>query len=1171
MKFKIKPFLILFGMYYLSFLSTYAQESSHYSQFYEGFQSPPPYAHPIVYHWWLGGHVDTVRLKEEIHAFKEAGVAGFTIFEIGSRDTVLVGTGPEYLGDESLKTIQLAVEEAGKLGMEVGLNTASSWNAGGNWLTPEHAAKSIYQSKVTISGNKQKIKIPFPDIPETDPRGRKRMIEFGEDGKPIYTEEIAVLAIPELSGNSLADTSKILDVSEFFNPDTEILSWDAPVGEWKIVRYVSSNSGENLVLPSKYSAGPIVDHYDADATVFHFNYIIDRLQSVLGDLRETALKSLYMASYEARGFTWTPTLPDEFKEINGYDVKKFLPILFGEAQFAPETTANFNADFQRTLSELMIKNFYMKSKEVCNAHGLKNNSEAGGPGLPLHNVPVEPLKALGKGLDIPRGEFWINHGRYNEDGLDILRVVKEVSSASHIYGLGIVEMEAFTSFQHWQEGPFEMKPVGDRAFAEGMNKVVVHGSTHNPEGTGFPGIVYHAGTHYNDKRVWWPKIRPFNEYLARISFILQKADFKADVMYYYGDTIPNYGGHKQGRFTPGAGYDYELVNTEILLGLEVEQGEIVNPKTGSRFKLLALAEEFEIHPEVLIKLKDLAENGAVIMGPKPKEIAKRKLKPGMPEMDGWLDQLWHPFNSQNFKTGSPAVYFDADPSEILNALELVPDFDYEDKAFYTLDYTHYQKEDMDFYFVVNTTGDWLSRNLNFRQQDKVPEIWDPVTGKITSAPIYEQKENHLTLPLTLAPFESKFVAFKSGTEREHYSQIIGSGLHPPKMNYLENGLEIWEEGIFLLHQEEGAQEIHGQIREVVIDGAWEVFFPEGWGAPENAIFPELKSWTVSEVEGIKYFSGIARYEKQFIHAIHPTDHTNARTYLDLGDLSHVAEVWLNDQSLGITWAKPHRFDVTDHLIPGINTLRVEVANTWSNRITGDALTGEKYTQTHITETNIKGISHVRVPWEEVPLIPSGLFGPVTLTTILPVVLPQSLQAATIFSDNMVLQRDQPIPVWGVGTPGQAISVQLGDQKANTKVAQNGKWRVDLPSLSAGGPHSMIIQGSKKDWKDIDILEEDRDYGYVLWMKREVELSQDQSEKELTLHLGFLNRQSHVYWNGKELGYFQYPAPVKIKVPADWVKEGKNEIAVRLSSQWGRATIHGSPEMFGINQKYMVKT
>ncbi|MFO7876024.1 MAG: glycosyl hydrolase, partial [Desulfovermiculus sp.] len=95
-------------------------------------------------------------------------------------------------------------------------------------------------------------------------------------------------------------------------------------------------------------------------------------------------------------------------------------------------------------------------------------------------------------------------------------------------------MEAFTSWHHWLTGPFDIKPVGDRAFAEGMNRVTVHGASHNPGGTGYPGIAYHAGTHYNDKLAWWPKIRPFNDYLGRISYMLQEGSFDSDVLYYYG-------------------------------------------------------------------------------------------------------------------------------------------------------------------------------------------------------------------------------------------------------------------------------------------------------------------------------------------------------------------------------------------------------------------------------------------------------------------------------------------------------------------------------------------------------------------------------------------------------------------------------------------------------------
>lgn len=970
--------LLIFALL-LSFFTTSGQHADPYRKFYEGFRNPPSRAHPLVYHWWLGGYVDTVRLKEEIRAFNDAGIAGFTIFEIGSRDTVLVGTGPEFLGDESLSNIKLAVDEAGKYGMEVGLNTASSWNAGGKWVTPQHAAKSIYQSVVAATGGSRlKLKVPFPEIPERDPRGRKRLIEFGKDGKPVYSEEIAVLAVPVRRGATHTDTSAIRDITAYFNPGTETLDWNAPPGEWKIIRYVCSNSGENLVLPSKYSAGPIIDHFDADATAFHFNYIISRLQSVLGDLRKTALKSLYMASYEARGFNWTPTLAYEFRRINGYDLRKFLPVLFGEIPFPAEVTARFKADFQRTLSELMIQNFYIKSREICNAHGLKNNSEAGGPGLPLHNVPVEPLKALGKGLDIPRGEFWINHERFNDDGMDILRVVKEVSSASHIYGSKIVEMEAFTSFQHWQEGPFEMKPVGDRAFAEGMNRVVVHGSTHNPTGTGYPGIVYHAGTHYNDKRIWWKKIKPFNEYLARVSYILQEADFEADVLYYYGDTIPNYGGHKHGRFSAGAGYDYELVNTEILLGLEVKEGRIVNPKNGAAFRLLALATEREMNPDVLVKLRDLAGKGAVIIGPKPEKAP---------------DQLWKRFHPGLLKSGKPAVYEGVSAAQMLEAMKTVPDFDYDDKGFYTLDYTHYRKDGMDFYFVVNTTGEWITRTVRFRQQRKIPELWDPVTGQVATVTVFEQDAGQVSLPLSLAPFESKFVVFRPGTPGEKYAKIASGGIDPPKIRYRENDLEIWEEGLFELYNGRETRKIRNRLQVNTLEGAWEVYFDKKWGAPEKAVFPALASWTSSEIDGIRYYSGTARYEKQFIRPVHPDDHTDSRVYLDLGELSHVAEVWLNDRSLGIAWAKPYRFEVTGLLVPGMNKLVVEVANTWSNRITGDAITGQKYTQTHIPDTFIKGVNGNRIKWKDVPLIPSGLLGPVTLTNILPVALPRELRAS----------------------------------------------------------------------------------------------------------------------------------------------------------------------------------
>ena len=937
---------------------TYEKGDSSYETVKEAFLNPPAEARPKVYWWCLNGNIDTVRAKEELRAMKDAGITGFDLFEIGvpPSDSMIPG-GPAFLSDESLHLIKFAVDEAGKLGLTVGLNLASSWNAGGSWVKPEHGGKSLYVSKTAVKGNseKQKMKLSFPEIsfPKESLVGGtgKPMIPFREDGKPVYYEEIAVLAIPAAIGKNQLDTANIIDVTPFFNSETDELTWDAPAGNWEICRYVCSNSGQQVVRPSPQSAGLTIDHFDAEAVETHLMYIINRLQPALGDFRNTALKSFYLASYEARGFVWTSTLPSEFKKVNGYEIQKFIPSLFDPELFDEETTKKIQTDFKKTLSELMINNLYKKSKEICNRYGLKINSEAGGPGYPLYNGPAEPLKAQGT-IDIPRGEFWINHGRFYQDGgdsIDILRVVKEVSAASHIYGKEIVEEEAYTSFQHWQEGPFDMKPLGDRAFCEGMNRVVFHGFSHNITGSGFPGFVYGAGTHFNDKRVWWPKVKPFIDYHARISAVFQKTDFVADVLWYYGDKVPNSATPKNTHFKVGPGYDYEVINTEILLNnLSVKNGKLVL-SNGAEFSLLALENEEVIHPAVLEKLGELAKQGAVIIKP-----------------DSGIT-----------------------PLEMLQTLRVQPDIVYPGKESELLDFIHFSKNETDIYFIRNTRNEWLSRNVGFRQQNKSPEIWNPVSGEIIPVTIFNRESEYVNLPVTLPPFGSGLVVFKKSSVAPEYASISGNGQQPPLLEFTADGISIWQEGNFELAGSTQSVSVNNKISTFTVDGEWEVSFTKDWGAPEKTVFPKLISWTESEMEGIKYYSGTATYKKNFLYNGKPDPAKKEKIYLDLGEISKIADVWLNGEHLGISWAKPHRFEVTNLLKPGENTITAEIANVWSNRLKGDALTGQKFTNTNITNTiipvpTIEPGDQKRIPWAEVPLIESGLLGPVTIQTIVPV-------------------------------------------------------------------------------------------------------------------------------------------------------------------------------------------
>ena len=63
-----------------------------------------------------------------------------------------------------------------------------------------------------------------------------------------------------------------------------------------------------------------------------------------------------------------------------------------------------------------------------------------------------------------------------------------------------------------------------------------------------------------------------------------------------------------------------------------------------------------------------------------------------------------------------------------------------------------------------------------------------------------------------------------------------------------------------------------------------------------------------------------------------------------------------------------------------------------------------------------------------------------------------------FSDNMVLQRNHAIPVWGWAGSKEKITVQLHNQTKNVVADKAGKWRVDLTAEEAGGPYTLTVKG-----------------------------------------------------------------------------------------------------------------
>ncbi len=72
---------------------------------------------------------------------------------------------------------------------------------------------------------------------------------------------------------------------------------------------------------------------------------------------------------------------------------------------------------------------------------------------------------------------------------------------------------------------------------------------------------------------------------------------------------------------------------------------------------------------------------------------------------------------------------------------------------------------------------------------------------------------------------------------------------------------------------------------------------------------------------------------------------------------------------------------------------------------------------------------------------------------------QELQAAHIFNDHMVLQREQAVPIWGVSSPGEHITVNFAGQTKSTLAGADGKWMVKLDPLEASTKgRNMTISG-----------------------------------------------------------------------------------------------------------------
>jgi hypothetical protein len=257
-----------------------------------------------------------------------------------------------------------------------------------------------------------------------------------------------------------------------------------------------------------------------------------------------------------------------------------------------------------------------------------------------------------------------------------------------------------------------------------------------------------------------------------------------------------------------------------------------------------------------------------------------------------------------------------------------------------IDYIHRTTDIGEIYFLRNEQKESVKGTCRFRVLEGFPEFWDASTGSATRVADFTKDQSGISFEVELPAHGSVFVVFNKE-----------------------------KRGSVSLYSDNQNVKIISEVA-----GPWNVSFPPNWGAPPTAVFDRLISWTESEDQGIKYFSGTATYQNTFKVE---KGMTKKDLSIDLGEVRDVAEVFINGKSAGILWKQPYRIDISRLIKTGTNDLKIEIVNMWSNRMTGDMLSDPK---DRFCKTN-QGYMKSEV-WpgggEPYRIQTAGLLGPVTL-------------------------------------------------------------------------------------------------------------------------------------------------------------------------------------------------
>ncbi|WP_114938830.1 glycosyl hydrolase [Mucilaginibacter endophyticus] len=757
----------------------------------------------------------------------------------------------------------------------------------------------------------------------------------------------------QLPANLCVDKSKIINLTDKLGADGK-LDWQVPTGNWTIIRIGHTSTGHTNATGGG-GIGLECDKFNPEAAKIQFdNWFGEAVKQAGPELAKRVLKIFHIDSWECGSQNWSPVFAAEFQKRRGYDLLPYLPLMAGVPMENAGKSEKVLTDVRQTIAELLVDNFYGTMAKLAHEKGCTFTAESVAPTM-MSDGMLHYQKA-----DIPMGEFWFRSPTHDKPN-DMLDAI----SGGHIYGKNIIQAEAFTELRLlWDEHPGMLKTTADRNFALGINRYVFHVNVHNPWLDRKPGMTLDGiGLFFQRDQTWWKPGKAWFDYISRCQAMLQQGHPVADIAVFTGEetprrailpdrlvsTLPGIFGEERVKqeterlankgvpiinsiedashsanmalpenwIDPLRGYTYDSFNKDALLRLAtVKNGRIILPG-GASYAMLVIPcvsqmspQPWQLSVEVIKKLQQLVNEGATVL------LGDERMKA---TVTGKV--LIGPYQKETFD--------ELGISRDLTATDSV------NQPAKDLAWTHRSSANLDIYFISNQQA--LNRiiNLSLRAAGRVPEFWDPLTGEIRQ--LYSTgKSTRTNIKLELAANGSAFIVLRNSSSKAKIKD--NKSAHFKTIQTFTN---------------------------------WQVQFDPKYGGPAKQVtFNQPEDWSRNASDSIKYYSGTAVYN----HAFQFAGKAGAKTYLDLGNVANMAQVYVNGINCGTAWTYPYRVDISKAIQPGENKLVIKVTNTWANRLMGD----------HALSEN-KRITWTNAPYrlEGRPLLPAGLLSPARLLTYIP--------------------------------------------------------------------------------------------------------------------------------------------------------------------------------------------